>query len=191
MLVLLSGVSGAGKDTIKKELIKRMENVESLPSYTDRAIRPGDIPGVVYNFVSTQEFERMIKDNELYEYNVCHEHYYGTSRKLLNEKIKSGKIIVKDIDVNGTENLIKLLKNDTKVVTIFLKVPKEELRRRLENREDKPSEKEITLRLNRLEYEESKIGLYDYVLKNNDLEKTVDIIIDIIKHESQNKQTEY
>lgn len=191
MLVLLSGVSGAGKDTIKKELIKRMENVESLPSYTDRAIRPGDIPGVVYNFVSTQEFERMIKDNELYEYNVCHEHYYGTSRKLLNEKIKSGKIIVKDIDVNGTENLIKLLKNDTKVVTIFLKVPKEELRRRLENREDKPSEKEITLRLNRLEYEESKIGLYDYVLKNNDLEKTVDIIIDIIKHESQNKQTEF
>lgn len=191
MLVLLSGVSGAGKDTIKKELIKRMENVESLPSYTDRAIRPGDIPGVVYNFVSTQEFERMIKDNELYEYNVCHEHYYGTSRKLLNEKIKSGKIIVKDIDVNGTENLIKLLKNDTKVVTIFLKVPKEKLRRRLENREDKPSEKEITLRLNRLEYEESKIGLYDYVLKNNDLEKTVDIIIDIIKHESQNKQTEF
>ena len=116
MLVLLSGVSGAGKDTIKKELIKRMENVESLPSYTDRAIRPGDIPGVVYNFVSTQEFERMIKDNELYEYNVCHEHYYGTSRKLLNEKIKSGKIIVKDIDVNGTENLVNLLKNKQKVI---------------------------------------------------------------------------
>ena len=191
MLVLLSGVSGAGKDTIKKELIKRMENVESLPSYTDRAIRPGDIPGVVYNFVSTQEFERMIKDNELYEYNVCHEHYYGTSRKLLNEKIKSGKIIVKDIDVNGTENLIKLLKNDTKVVTIFLKVPKEELRRRLENREDKPSEKEISLRLNRLEYEESKIGLYDYVLKNNDLEKTVQIIKTIIENEMELKNPEF
>ena len=48
MLVLLSGVSGAGKDTIKKELIKRMENVESLPSYTDRPQREGDIPGVTY-----------------------------------------------------------------------------------------------------------------------------------------------
>ena len=78
MLVILSGVSGAGKDTIKKELIKRMENVESLPSYTDRAMRPGDIPGVVYNFVTTDEFEEMIKNNEFYEYNVCHEHYYGT-----------------------------------------------------------------------------------------------------------------
>ena len=94
MLVLLSGVSGAGKDTIKKELIKRMENVESLPSYTDRAPRVNDIPGVTYNFVSTDEFERMIKDGELYEYSVHHEHYYGTSKKLLNDKISNGKIIV-------------------------------------------------------------------------------------------------
>ncbi len=191
MLILLSGVSGAGKDTIKKELIKRMENVESLPSYTDRAPREGDIPGVIYNFVTTQEFEKMIKNNELYEYDVHHEHYYGTSRKLMNEKIKSGKIIIKDIDVNGTERLIDLLKKDTKVVTIFLRVPKEVLRKRLENRIDKPSEKDITLRLNRLDYEESKIGLYDYVLKNNDLEKTVDIIMTIIKHEMENKETEF
>ena len=191
MLILLSGVSGAGKDTIKKELIKRMENVESLPSFTDRAPRPGDIPGVIYNFVTTEEFERMIKDNELYEYNVYHEHYYGTSRKLMNEKINSGKIIVKDIDVNGTEKLIDVLRQDTKVVTIFLRVPKDILRKRLENRIDKPSEKDITGRLNRLEYEESKIGLYDYVLKNNDLEKTVDIIMTIIKHEMENKETEF
>ena len=49
MLILLSGVSGAGKDTIKKELIKRMENVESLPSYTDRQPREGEVPGTVYN----------------------------------------------------------------------------------------------------------------------------------------------
>ena len=115
MLVLLSGVSGAGKDTIKKELIKRMENVESLPSYTTRGIRPGDdAPGITYNYVTTEEFETMIKNNEFYEYNVHHEHYYGTSRKLMGEKIKSGKIIVKDIDVNGVENLINLLKEDTK-----------------------------------------------------------------------------
>ena len=110
MLVLLSGVSGAGKDTIKKQLITRMENVESLPSYTDRAPRANDTPGVTYNFVSTAEFERMIKDGELYEYSVHHEHYYGTSKKLLNDKINNGKIIVKDIEVNGVENMLKLLK---------------------------------------------------------------------------------
>ena len=151
MLVLLSGVSGAGKDTIKKELINRMENVESLPSYTDRAPRANDIPGVTYNFVSTEEFERMIKSGELYEYSVHHEHYYGTSKKLLNDKINNGKIIVKDIEVNGVENLLKLLKDDVKIVTIFLRVPKEELQRRLENRIDKTSLKEIQLRLNRFD----------------------------------------
>ena len=191
MLVLLSGVSGAGKDTIKKELIKRMENVESLPSFTDRNPRANDVAGVTYNFVSTQEFERMIKDGELYEYSVHHEHYYGTSKKLLNEKIANGKIIVKDIEVNGVENLLKLLKDDVKIVTIFLRVPKEELHRRLENRIDKPSLKEIQMRLNRFDYEESKISMYDYIIKNNDLEKTVQIIMTIINNEYNLKNPEF
>ena len=191
MLVLLSGVSGAGKDTIKKELIKEMENVVSLPSYTDRPIRPGDEPGKTYNFVTTEEFEKMISNNELYEYNVHHEHYYGTSRTLMNEKIKSGKIIVKDIDVNGVENLINILKQDTKVVTIFLRVPKEVLMKRFENRVDKPSKKEITLRLNRFDYEESRIGMYDYVIKNNNLKKTVEVIKTIIENERNLENVEF
>lgn len=191
MLVLLSGVSGAGKDTIKKELIERMDNVESLPSFTDRAPRENDIPGKTYNFVSTEEFETMIARGELYEYSAHHNHYYGTSRKLLNEKMQNGKIIVKDIEVNGVENLVKLLGNDTKIVTIFLKVPKEELRRRLESRIDKPSPKDIELRLNRLQYEESKIGIYDYVIKNNNLEKTVNIIMEIIKSEYNMTEAEF
>lgn len=181
MLVILSGVAGAGKNTIQKELIKRMENVIAIPSYTDREVRPGDVPGETYNFVSTEEFERMIKDGELYEYSEHHGHYYGTSKKLLNEKISKGKIIVKDIEVNGVENLLKLLKDDVEIVTIFLKVPKEELRKRLEEREDNQSAEEIELRLNRLEYEESKIGMYDYVIKNDNLERTLRIIEEIIK----------
>ena len=188
MLVILSGVAGAGKDTIKKELIKRMENVESLPSYTSRPIREGDVEGGTYHFISREEFETMIENEEFYEYDIHHNQYYGTSRKLLNDKIKSGKIIVKDIDVNGTEHLKELLGNDTKVVTIFLRVPKEELRHRLENRIDKPSPQEIILRLNRFDYEESRINLYDYVLKNNDLEKTVQIIMTIIENEMRLEQ---
>ena len=190
MLVLLSGVSGAGKDTIKHELIKRMENVESLPSYTDRPKREGDIPGETYNFVTKEEFEGMIKRGELYEYSIHHDHYYGTSKKLLNEKIQSGKIIVKDIEVNGVENLTKILGNELKIVTIFLRVPKEELRKRLEERIDNPSEEEINLRLARFDFEESKILMYDYVLKNNNLEKTVNIIMNIIKNEYDLNKTE-
>ena len=183
MLVILSGVAGAVKDTVKKELIKRMENVETLPSYTSRPKREGDIEGETYNFVTREEFEKMIEAGEFYEYDVHHNNYYGTSKKLLNEKIASGKIIVRDIDVNGTEHLQDLLKADTKVVTIFLRVPKEELEKRLQSRIDKPSPAEIRLRLSRFDYEESKINLYDYVIKNDNLEKTVQIVMTILKNE--------
>ena len=183
MLVILSGVAGAGKDTIKKEIIKRMDNVKSIPSLTTRAPREGDVPGETYIFLSKEEFEEKIRNDEVYEYDIHHNHYYGTSKKVLNEASKTG-IIIKDIDVNGTEILKNTLK-DIKVVTIFLRVPKEELRARLQNRADRPSEGEIILRLNRFDYEESKIGLYDYVLKNDNLEKAVGIIEEIIKQESK------
>ena len=108
MLVILSGVSGAGKDTIKKELIKRMEEVESLPSFTSRNPRVGEEEGIQYHFITKEQFEEKIKNNEFYEYDLHHENYYGTSRKLMNDKIQSGKIIVKDIEVNGTENSSKI-----------------------------------------------------------------------------------
>lgn len=191
MIVILSGVAGAGKDTIKKEIIKRMNFVESLPSYTSRPPREGDIPGQTYNFVTKAEFEEMIERNEFYEYDIHHNNYYGVPRKLLNEKIEQGKVIIKDVDVNGTQNLVNLLGQDTKIVTIFLRVPKDELERRLKERIEKPSPEEITLRLNRFDYEESKIGFYDYVLKNNDLEKTVQIIMTIIENELKLENPEF
>ena len=183
MLVIKTGVSGAGKDTIKKELLKRMENVETLPSFTSRNMRPDEQEGVQYHFISKEEFEEKIKNGDFYEYDLHHGNYYGTSRELMSNKIKQGKIIIKDIEVNGTENLLKLLKDDTKIVTIFLKVEKEELKRRLIERGD--NIQDIELRLSRLEYEESKIKLYDYVLKNDDFEKTVQIIMSIIENEKR------
>ena len=186
MLVILSGVAGAGKDTVKKELLKRMSNVVTIPSFTSRNPREGDVPGKTYYFVSKKEFEEKIQNGEFYEYNIHHNNYYGTSKKILNEEISKGNIIVKDIEVNGTENLVKLLHNDMKIVTIFLKVDKEELRHRLENRIDKASKEEIDLRLSRFEYEESKIGNYDYMIKNNNLEKTVKIVMHIIEEEIKN-----
>ena len=185
MLVILSGVSGAGKDTIKKELIKRIKNTDTLPSFTSRSPRPEEIEGDLYHFISKSEFEEKIKNNEFYEYDLHHENYYGTSRKLLNDKMKNGKIIIKDIEVNGTENLVKILKKDIKIVTIFLKVGKEELRKRLEERGDNLSNADIELRLGRLEYEEAKICNYDYMIKNDNFEKTISIIQTIIENENK------
>ena len=183
MLVILSGVSGAGKDTIKKELLKRMENAVTLPSFTSRTMRPGEQEGLQYHFITKEEFEEKIRKGDFYEYDVHHGNYYGTSRELMNEKMSQGKIIIKDIEVNGTENLVKLLGNDTRIVTIFLKVEKEELKRRLIERGD--NIQDIELRLSRLTYEESKLKLYDYVLKNDDFEKTVQIIMTIIENEKR------
>ena len=180
MLVILSGVAGAGKDTVKNKLIERNDNFTTLASYTTRSPRATDIEGVTYNFVTKEQFEKMIDNNELYEYSLHNNNYYGTSKKLMQKKISEGKIIIKDIDVNGTEDLIRLLKNDVKVITIFLKVSKDELLRRLNNREDHLPQEEIDMRLSRLEYEESKMSLYDYVIENNDLNSTITKIEEII-----------
>lgn len=125
----------------------------------------------------------MIENNELYEFDIHHNHYYGVPKKHLNEKIQKGKIIIKDVEVNGTENLVKILKKDMKIITIFLRVPKEELRKRLEARIDKPDKEEIELRLSRFEYEESKMQNYDYIIDNIDQEATIQKVIEIIKME--------
>lgn len=183
MLVILSGVSGAGKDTIKKELLKRMDDTTTLPSYTSRTMRLGEEEGIQYHFISKDEFETKIRQGDFYEYDLHHGNYYGTSRELMNAKLAQGKVIIKDIEVNGTENLIKLLGNDTRIVTIFLKVEKEELKRRLIERGD--SIPDIEVRLGRLEYEESKLKLYDYVIKNDEFEKAVQVIMTIIENEKR------
>ena len=124
-----------------------------------------------------------IKTGEIYEYDIHHNHYYGASKFYIQQTAKDG-IVIKDYDVNGTENLVNILKNEIKVVTIFLKVPKKELEERLKKRIDQPSEEEIKLRLNRFDYEESKMKNYDYVICNNNLEKTLAIVQKIIEKES-------
>ena len=183
MLVILSGVAGAGKDTIIKALVKKMDNACTVPSYTTRPQRADDVPGVSYNFVSKEEFEKLIDNGDIYEYDIHHHNYYGSSKKLIHEKAMD-KIVLKDIDVNGTEKLKNILTAEgIKVVTIFLRVPKEELKKRLENRIDKLSHEEIMLRLNRFDYEESKMNIYDYVMKNDNLEKALSIIETIILNE--------
>ncbi len=181
MLVILSGVAGAGKDTVKREVVKRLDYVDTFPTVTSRPIRKGDIPGVTYIFVTEEKFKEMIANNELYEYDIHHNNYYGVAKKPLQEKVANGKVAIRDVDVNGTENLVKQLGGKMKIITIFLRVPKEELKRRLEERVDKPDEAEIKLRLSRFEYEESKMGQYDYVIDNTNQEETIKKIIQIIE----------
>ena len=85
-LIVLSGPSGTGKSTVIAELFRQRENIHFSVSYTTRAPRAGEQDGVNYNFVTRQEFERMIADNELLEYAEYVNNYYGTSLKVIHDK---------------------------------------------------------------------------------------------------------
>ncbi len=181
MLIILSGVAGSGKDTIKEELIKRNSDIVTIKSYTTRQPRDNKDDLDRYFFVTQEEFVNLIDQGNLYEYSMHHGNYYGTSKEELDKRVEEGKTVVKDIDVNGTRELINLFKNQLKTVSIFLKVNKGELYKRLIDRGE--THESATLRLSRQEYEESMLTMYDYVVNNNNLEKTVNIIETIIKEE--------
>lgn len=185
MLVILSGVAGSGKDTVANELMKRISNLVTIKSYTTRQPRDDKDDLNRYFFVTEDEFLKLIDQGAMYEYSIHHNNYYGTSKKELDGQIEKGNIVIKDIDVNGTRDLIDIFKDKLKVVTIFLKVDKEELYRRLIERGE--SKESVELRLSRQEYEESLLTMYDYVVKNDDLEKTLEIIEIIINEEYKRK----
>ncbi len=183
MIVVLSGVSGSGKDTIKTKLIERNSDIVSIPSYTSRGIREFEIEGKEYYHVDKKTFENMIKDGKFYEYNIHHDNYYGTNKEILDNAISEGKIIVKDIDVNGTKALKDIFKGNVKIITIFLYISKEEMEKRLRNREDNLNEEKLKLRISRYDYETEKSIEYDYVIDNNNVEETVKKIEEIIAKE--------
>lgn len=186
IMLILSGVSGSGKDTIKNKLIEKNPNFTTLKSFTTRERRINEAENENYFFVSKEEFENKIQNNEFYEYSSHHNNYYGTEKKQLDSILESGKIIVKDIDVNGTEALEKIFKDtDIQVISIFLNVSKEELAFRLSNRDDKLTKEQIDIRLGRYDYEVSKMYIYTYAITNNDLDKTIEIIQKILEIETR------
>ena len=186
MLIILSGVAGSGKDTIKVELMKRNPKLGTIKSYTTRAPRDNKDDLDRYFFVSQEEFVDLIEKEKLYEYSIHHDNYYGTSKDELDGQIANGKIVIKDIDVNETRELMDIFKDELKTISIFLKVKKEELYQRLLDRGETPENAER--RLARLEYEESMLTMYDYVVHNDNLEKTLNIIERIIEEEYKLKQ---
>ena len=179
MLVIFSGGSGVGKNTVIAELLK-VGGFALLPTYTTREKRPTESEGNPYCFLTEAEFKQKIEENELYEHEIVHGHYYGTSKRLLKEKLALGKILLKDIDVLGTQNLVKNIGNDVRIITLFLKVDsKDVLVKRLTERK----ETEIEKRLERYDMEMSYSDKYDYIITNNDLEETKELVLDIIEAE--------
>ena len=178
MLIIISGVSGSGKNTVIEKLRERHKNLKIFSSLITRAPREGEKEKGVYIFLTKQEFEDKIKNNEFFEYELVHGTYRGILKNELEKVEKDNhNNYIRDIDVKGNRKL-KNYFSDDQIVSIFLEVDDDELRNRLKKRGE--SQEDIDLRLSRAPLErEYKID-YDYVIENKDLEETVKKISDII-----------
>lgn len=179
-LIIISGPSGSGKDTIMKELFKLMPELKFSISSVSRAMREGEVQGEKYNFISRDEFLKMIENNELLEYNEYCGNFYGTPIKPVNDCIENGQEILLEVDVNGAYNVRKKC-NDC--FSIFIMPPSfEALKARLVGRGTETAEV-IEKRLKAAKDEIERAGEYDYIVVNDVLSEAVSDIATIIKSE--------
>lgn len=177
--IVISGPSGVGKGTICNKLFKEINAWYSV-STTTRSPREGEVDGINYYFISKEEFEEKIKNNEFLEYNIYNNNYYGTSKKVVLEKMEEGINVFSEIDVNGAHNIKKIFPD---ALLIYIAPPSiDVLRERLIARGTEDMEK-INQRLEIAKKELEEISFYDYVVVNDDLEKATKEVKDIILKE--------
>lgn len=178
LLIVLSGPSGVGKGTIVDRLLEK-EGFALSVSCTTRKPREGEKDGVSYFFITKERFLKMIEENGFLEYSNHFENYYGTPRAFVEERLKTHDVLL-EIEVDGA---LKVKKAHPEAVLIMLLPPDaEELKARLLKRGTE-SPKSIAERIARYEYELTKKDCYDYVIINDELEKAVESIENIIRTE--------
>ena len=179
-LIVLSGPSGTGKSTVIRELLSERSDIYFSVSFTTRQPRVGEANGVNYYFVSKEEFEAMIGRGEFLEYAQYVENYYGTSMKLIEEKLAAGIDVLLDIEVQGAA---KVREKCPDAVFIFIIPPSfEELSRRLHGRQT-DSEEVIEGRLRQAREECKEIPRYDYLVVNDKVPQAAGEIIAILTAE--------
>tara|TARA_B100001027_G_scaffold213491_1_gene184275 strand:+ start:552 stop:1175 length:624 start_codon:yes stop_codon:yes gene_type:complete len=178
-LFILSSPSGAGKTTLVKK-ITRNKNFSVSISHTTRLPRPTEKNGKDYFFISKNNFKRLIKNKKFLEHAKVFDNYYGSSRDLVKDKLKTGKNVVFDIDWQGTRQ-IRNKKLDYKLMTIFILPPsRKELLKRLIKREKK-NLKTVNKRMKSFKKDLSRWVEYDFVVINDDLNKCYNKIMLAIK----------
>lgn len=176
-ILILSGPSGAGKSSLFAKLQEVFKDCYFSISHTTRAPRGSEKNGVEYYFVSREEFEKDIENNEFLEWANVHNNLYGTSKKPIEKALKEGKLVIFDIDVQGQENICKIYPNIS--TSVFVLPPsKTELQKRLESR-GSDSKEVILARLNNAIGEAKKINNFDYLIVNDNLEKAAQLLINI------------
>lgn len=180
ILFILSGPSGVGKGTVRKELFDQATHLKYSISMTTRDKRPGEIDGVDYFYKTKEAFEKLIEQNQLLEYAQYVNNYYGTPRNYVEETLAKGHDVFLEIEVQGA---LQVKKNFPEGVFIFLFPPSlDELKNRIVNRGTESND----LVLNRLREARKEIEMmdaYDYVVVNDQVDLAVSRIQSIIQSE--------
>lgn len=185
-LIVFTGPSGVGKGTVVKELFQELDDVEISISATTRTKREGEIEGINYFFKSKEEFEKLIKNDELLEWAEFVGNYYGTPKSFVEDSLSRGKDVFLEIEVQGA---LQVKEKFPEAVMIFLLPPSyEELESRLRGRKTE-SEEILQKRLLKAKNELGMIEKFDYQIINDDVKKAAEIIKSIILIERKNKKT--
>jgi len=182
LLVVISGPSGVGKDSVLRGLKERGLPFRFVPTMNTRLRRPDEVDGVDYHFVTTEEFVTLLEQGELLEHAVVYGDYKGIPKKPIREALQSGQDVVLRVDVQGAATLKRLL---PEAVFIFLAASsEEELVARLSNRKTESPES-LRIRIATAREEMQRIPEFDYVVVNpaNRLEVAVQDVIGIIRAE--------
>ncbi len=178
ILAVVSGFSGAGKGTLMKELLRRYDNYALSVSATTRSPREGEVHGREYFFVTEEEFDRLIREDQLIEYARYVKHSYGTPKSYVMEQLRAGKDVILEIEIQGA---LKVKKQFPDTLLLFVSAPDvAELKRRLVGRGSE-SEEVIRERLARAKEEAEGMAGYDYLLINDDLDACVEEMHRIIQ----------
>jgi guanylate kinase len=180
LIYIISAPSGSGKSTLVNELLKLVPNLDFSISYTTRDLRGSEQNGKQYHFVTREEFEQMIRNDEFLEHASVFGNYYGTARRFLQEAAEKKHDLLLDIDVQGAEQMKRKL---PEAVSIFVLPPdRKTLEWRLRKRSE-DAEEVIARRLVTATREIGNYDKYDYILINDDLEESIESLQSIVLSE--------
>lgn len=185
LLVVVSGPSGVGKDTVLQRLFGLDPSLSYSVSYTTRQPRPGEVDGRDYSFLTEARFDAMVAGGELLEWEPVHTHRSGTGRRRVEDALDAGRDIVLNIDVKGGLRIRALLPD---AILVFLVPPSlEELERRRRGRGTE-DEAELTRRAADAEIEMGYSPQYDVTVVNDDVEQAAKEILDLIQERREGGQ---